>query len=220
MKSLLIFGTSELSDIAWYYFTHDSQYSVKAFVLDRDYIKETTHLGLPVIPFDEISISYPPEDHDLFIAMSYSAMNRHRARKYQEAKSLGYHLPSYVSSKATVWPDLSIGNNCFILEDNTIQPFVKIGSNVTLWSGNHIGHHASIADHNFISSHVVISGGVHIEEYCFIGVNATLRDHITIRKGTVIGAGALILKDTQENEVYKGVSAELAKVTSDKLRSL
>ena len=50
------------------------------------------------------------------------------------------------------------GDNCFILEDNTVQPFVTIGNNVTLWSGNHIGHDSVIEDDCFISSHVVVSG--------------------------------------------------------------
>jgi UDP-3-O-[3-hydroxymyristoyl] glucosamine N-acyltransferase len=116
--------------------------------------------------------------------------------------------------------DGRIGDNCFIFEDNTIQPFVTIGSNVTLWSGNHIGHHSTIKDHCFIASHVVVSGGVEIGECTFIGVNATLRDHIKIGERCVIGAGALLLADAEPEGVYIGAGTERSKVPSSRLRRI
>jgi acyl-[acyl carrier protein]--UDP-N-acetylglucosamine O-acyltransferase len=103
------------------------------------------------------------------------------------------------------------------LEDNTIQPFVEIGSNVTLWSGNHIGHDTIIEDHCFISSHVVVSGHVHIHEYSFIGVNATLRNSITIAPETLVGAGAIIMRDTVARGVYLPQRAELFPKKSDEI---
>jgi sugar O-acyltransferase (sialic acid O-acetyltransferase NeuD family) len=147
-------------------------------------------------------------------------MNELRKSKYDEAKRLGYTLASYVSSYSTVLNDGQIGDNCFILEDNTIQPSVKIGSNVTLWSGNHIGHHSIIKNHVFISSHVVISGGVTVEECCFIGVNATLRDHIVIGKNTLIGAGAIIMKSTDPFSVLSPKPTEIRDIRSDQIRKI
>ena len=128
----------------------------------------------------------------MFVALSYARMNRVRAAKYQQMKALGYELVSYVSSRCSFLSQHPPGDNCFILEDNTVQPFVRIGSNVTLWSGNHIGHDSTIGDHCFISSHVVVSGHVQVAQGCFIGVNATLRDSISIAEYTLIGAGALV----------------------------
>jgi SAM-dependent methyltransferase len=61
-------------------------------------------------------------------------------------KAQGYELASYISPKCTNYAK-SIGNNCFIFEDNTLQPFVTIGNDVTLWSGNHIGHHSTVQSH-------------------------------------------------------------------------
>ena len=158
-----------------------------------------------------------PDAHEIFIALSYSKLNEVRKEKYLAAKALGYRLASYVSSRCTVLNVSKIGENCFILEDNTVQPFVSIGNNVTLWSGNHIGHHSTIHDHCFIASHVVISGGVEIDESCFIGVNATLRDHIKVGAKCVIGAGALLLGDAEPEGVYMGQATERAKVPSTRL---
>ena len=163
---------------------------------------------------------YLPDTHEIFIALSYSKLNEVRKEKYFAAKALGYRLASYISSHATVLNEGRIGDNCFIFEDNTIQPFVTIGNNVTLWSGNHIGHHSTIHDHCFIASHVVISGGVEIGESCFIGVNATLRDHIKVGKQCVIGAGTLLLADAEPEGVYIGQATERSKVPSTRLRKI
>lgn len=219
-KRLVIFGIGEAAQLAHYYFTTDSQYEVVAFTIDGAYLKEGTFCDLPVIAFEEITEQYGPEGHDLFVALGYSKLNLVRKEKYLMAKALGYRLPSFISSRATVLNAERIGENCFVLEDNTIQPFVTIGNNVTLWSGNHIGHHSVIRDHCFIASHVVISGGVAVGEQCFIGVNATLRDHVKVGERCVIGAGALLLADAEPEGIYMGQATERSKVPSTKLRKI
>lgn len=204
---IIIFGIGDMGRIAHFYFTHDTPYDVAAFTVDRNYIDSETFEGLPLLPFEEIEKHYSPEHYQAYVAVGYSGVNKIRAQKYQEAKNKGYKLVSYVSSKATCWTQ-AIGDNCFILEDNTLQPFVTIGNNVTLWSGNHVGHDAVIEDHCFITSHVVLSGHVHVEPYCFLGVNATVRNNIRIAAKGVIGAGAVIVKDTEAGGVYTGVAAQ------------
>lgn len=219
-KKLIIFGAGDIAQLAHYYFSTDSHYEVSAFTVDASYIEKPDFCDLPIVPFEDIATKYPPGDYHFFVALSYSKLNEVRKDKYLAAKSLGYEIASYVSSRATVLNQDQIGENCFILEDNTIQPFVKIGNNVTLWSGNHIGHHSVIMDHAFIASHVVISGGVEIGEQCFIGVNATLRDHITVGPKCVIGAGVLLLTNAEPEGVYTGAASKRAKVPSTRLRSI
>jgi sugar O-acyltransferase (sialic acid O-acetyltransferase NeuD family) len=202
MAKVVVFGASDIARLAHYYFTRDSEHEVVAFTVDNQYRKEDSFMNLPLIDFEKMSQHYPPQEYAMFIAVSYNKMNKIRANKYYQAKEKGYTLVNYISSRCSFLTDHPIGDNCFILEDNTIQPFVTIGSNVTLWSGNHIGHDSSIADHCFISSHVVVSGHVSVGTYCFIGVNATLRNGIHIAPATLIGAGAVIMKDTVEGGVY------------------
>jgi len=220
MKNIVIFGAGDIAELAHYYFSRDSEYTVVAFTVDAEFIQDEFFCGLPVVPFEEVTTHYPPQDHDCFVALSYSGINQLRKDKYLAARAMGYRMASYISSCATVLNDRKIGENCFILEDNTIQPFVSIGNNVTLWSGNHIGHHSIIKDHSFIASHVVVSGGVEIGEQCFIGVNATFRDHIKIGEKCVIGAGALLLTDAEPEGVYIGPKTERAKVPSTRLKRI
>jgi len=219
-KPLIIFGSGDLAQLAHYYFSTDSDFEVVAFTLDAEYIETPDCCGLPVVAFEQVADDYPPDEHTMFVALCYSRLNQVRKEKYLAAKSLGYPVTSYLSSRASLLNEGRIGENCFILEDNTIQPFVTIGNNVTLWSGNHIGHHSTINDHSFIASHVVISGGVDIGEQCFIGVNATLRDHIKVGDQCVIGAGVLLLKDAEPNGVYMGKATERSKLPSNKLRGI
>ena len=202
-KKLIIFGVGNIGELAYYYFKNHTDYEVVGFTVDKEFLLDNIFCGLPVVAFDTIT-NYSTSEYELFIALSYAKLNAVRKEKFLQAKKLGYSLASYISPYATVLNDNAIGENCFILEDNTIQPFVKIGDNVTLWSGNHIGHHSTIKDHCFIASHVVISGGVEIGEQCFIGVNATLRDHIVVSDRCIIGAGTLLLSDAKEEGLYIG----------------
>lgn len=217
---LVIFGTGEIAQLAHFYFKSDSKYEVVAFTVDSAFKTDSFFCDLPVIAFEELPSQFSPKRNELFVALSYSGLNSVRKEKYLAAKALSYRIASYISSRATILNNGHIGENCFILEDNTVQPFVIIGNNVTLWSGNHIGHHSTIKDHCFIASHVVVSGGVTIGEQCFIGVNATLRDHIVIGEKCVIGAGALLLADAKPGGVYIGSDAERSKVPSSRLKGV
>jgi len=214
-NKVVIFGTGSFAEVAHFYLTKDSAYEVVAFTVDRGFIKEDRKFGLPVVPFEEVEKLYPPDKHKMFVAIGYNKLNKIRMKKYYEAKEKGYELITYVCSKAIVWDNVEIGDNCFIFEANVIQPFVKIGNNVIIWSGNHIGHHTIIEDHCFIASHAVISGHVRIGKYCFIGVNATIRDEARIVDNCIIGAGALVVKDIEESGVYTGHPTKLTRKLRD-----
>ena len=209
MEKIVIFGTSQLASLAHFYFVHDSPHEVVAFTLDRDYLIEDEFRGLPVVAFEEIEKLYPPDQYRMFLPISFKQMNYLRKTKFEQAKSKGYKCVSYISSKATTWPDLSVGENCFIFEDNTIQPFVTIGNNCILWSGNHIGHHSNIHDHVFLTSHVVISGCCEIGENSFFGVNSSVRDETNIGTATLVAMGAVITKDTPDYSIWLGGKATM-----------
>jgi sugar O-acyltransferase (sialic acid O-acetyltransferase NeuD family) len=218
MASVVIFGAGDIAKLAHFYFSRDSEHRVVGFTVDAAFRREPTMGGLPLVDFETVERDFPPADCQMFVALSYAEMNQLRARKYAEAKSRGYTLASYVSSRCTNLAEHSFGDNCFILEDNTIQPFVRIGSNVTLWSGNHVGHDSIIEDHVFVSSHVVISGHVRVGTYSFLGVNATIRNGIAIAPHSLIGGGAVVMADTEERGVYIQRPAQRLDKTSDQIK--
>jgi sugar O-acyltransferase (sialic acid O-acetyltransferase NeuD family) len=207
-KPLLIVGSGEIACMAYEYFTHDSPYQPVGFTIGRDYIQNDTFEGLPLIPLDEAAERFPPHEVTAFVAIGDSQLNRVRSRYYEWMKQKGYVLASYISSRAFVWHNVQIGENCFIFEDNTLQPFVKIGDNVILWSGNHIGHRSVIDSHVFISSHVVISGFCRVEPYTFMGVNSTVGNGIVIARDNFIAMAAAVTASTEPNRIYMGVPAK------------
>ncbi len=219
-QRIVIFGGGEIAELADFYFTHDSEFDVAAFTVDKDYLKESSFHGRTMVAFEEVADAFPPDQFRFFVAVSYAKLNALRVEKVAAARSNGYQLVSYLSSRATVFSGFELKENCFILEDNTIQPFAQVGSNVTLWSGNHIGHHAVIEDDVFMASHVVVSGGARVGQGSFVGVNATLRDHVTIGRKCVIGAGALVLEDQPDFAVVAPRGTERATVPSTRLRTI
>ena len=203
-NKLIIVGDSAFAEIAYEYFTYESNYQVAAFSVEREYLKRKELFGVPVVPFEDLEKLFDPNEYGFFVALTYKKLNATRTRLFIEAKSKGFKAVSYISPRAFVWRNVKIGENCFVFEGNVIQPFAKIGDNVILWSGNHIGHHSIIGDNCFISSHVVVSGFVEVGKNCFLGVNSCIVDGKKIAIDCVIGAGAVVLNDTDPGKVYVG----------------
>jgi sugar O-acyltransferase (sialic acid O-acetyltransferase NeuD family) len=211
---LVIVGDGEFAEIACEYFRHDSPYTVAGFAVERAFLNKSELLGLPVIAFEDIERRFDPASHQSFVAVTYTELNRVRARLYRATKEKGYSPASYISSRAFVWHNAAIGENCFIFENNVVQYRATVGNNCVLWSGNHVGHRAVIGDHCFLSSHVVVSGYCEIGESSFLGVNSCIADRVKVRRDCFIGAGAVIARDTEPGKIYKGDRDGPSKISS------
>lgn len=211
-RKLVIVGDSAFAEIAHEYFRADSPYEPVAFAVETSFLKRDSLNGLPVVPLETLAERYPPESHDVYVAVVYTQLNRLRTRLAASAQASGYRLASYISSRAFVWPNVKLGEHVFIFEDNTVQPFATLGNNVVLWSGNHIGHHSTIKDNVFVSSHVVISGFCVIGENCFLGVNCALANNISLGADCWIGPGVTLTRDVPADSLFKAPEAEAAKV--------
>lgn len=213
-KKLIIYGLGETAEIAYEYFSYDSDFEVAAFTVDKPFLKKKSWFDLPVLTFESIESNFGPKGHQMFAAASYTKLNRVRAEMYLKAKAKKYTMASYVSSNAFVWRNVEYGDNVFIFENNVIQHKVKIGNNVILWSGNHVGHRTVIEDHVYLSSHCVISGYCHIGTSSFLGVNCTFNDKISLGEDNVVGSGALIISDTAAGQLMIGAPAKPAAKSS------
>ncbi len=220
MPSVIVFGNGDWADMAYMYLTHDSPHDVVAFTVDEPYLTATQHLGLPVVPYSEVTRRFPPDRFRMFLPISYKGMNRLRAARYDEAKARGYRFINYVSSRAVTWPGFSCGENCFILEGSIVQPFARIGHDVVVMGGAHIGHHSVIKDHVTVTCHAVVCGRCTVEPYCVLGANATIRDQVVLAEGTLVGAGAVILEDTCKWHMYRALASTPAATRSDLVRRI
>lgn len=213
-KKLVLIGDSAFAEIAYEYFTHDSEYEVVGFAVETAYRKKDELFGLPVVDVETMEAQFPPSEHFVYVAVVYTELNRLRTRLMEQAKARGYALASYVSSRAFVWQNVKLGEHCFIFEDNTVQPFVTIGNNVVLWSGNHIGHHSIIRENCFVSSQVVVSGYCGVGANSFLGVNCTLSNNVDLGRDNWVGPGALIVSSTEDGSMFKTAQSEPSRVSS------
>ena len=213
-RQLVIIGDSSFAEVAYEYFTRDTDYQVVAFAVERAFLTRGELLGLPVVAVEDLTETYPPAQHAAYVALVYGELNRLRSRLMATVEDLGYDLASFISPHARVSPSAKLGRHCFIFEDNVIQPYVTVGDNVVLWSGNHIGHHSHIGDNCFLASHVVVSGHCAIGVNCFLGVNASVANNITIAEDCWIGPGVVISANTQAGQMFPGARAEASKAST------
>lgn len=219
-RPILIYGIGELARLALDYFNNDSPYEVAGFIANPEFIgPEKSIYGLPIATSDEIGNSITPDRYDIFVAFSAQELSFPRSKKVSYLKSIGFTLPSYVSSYAFISSDVRVGSNVMIFEHNTIQSEVEIADSVIIWSGNHIGHQTTIGEGVFISSHVCIGGRTKIANNCYFGMNSTVRDQVVIGEKTVVGANSYVHKDVEGNAVVFGVPAKKLP-TSDPMKAI
>ena len=202
IKKLLIFGSGTLAELAGYYFETDSCYEIVGYVDDIDFIEKKQNVfDKPLMTLESAIKIYKTDEIEFFVAIGYRKTNTIRQMRYSQLKDSGFRLATYISTRATVMTQC-IGDNCFILENNVLQPFSVVGNNVFMWSGNHLGHHSIIEDNVFITSHVVISGKCRIGKNSFLGVNCTLHDGVNIGNKSIVGAGAIVAQSCDNRTVF------------------
>lgn len=220
MTDVVVFGTGSIARVARFLLDHDSPHEVVAHAVDRNHWHVGEFEGLPIVAFEDLPGLYPPGEFAMFVAVGYRRMNQFRAERYTQAKAMGYELVTYVSSRASTWPESQIGDNCMIMDQVVLEPFASVGNDVILWSGSHIGHDSVVGNHCYVASHVVIAGVVTVHESCFLGTNATIRDGVAVARECVIGAGAVINRDTDVRGVYAAPKPTLLPLPSNRLLKL
>ncbi len=203
-QDIIIFGTSKVAEIIYSSMKSDinAKWNPIAFCVDKEYMKDERKFGLPVVRFDEVENIYSPENYNMLVAMGYHQMNKVRAQKCHEAKEKGYHLISYIHSKADVPLDVEIGENTVILNNVTVGPYSKIGANVYIYNNATVSHHVTVEDNAWITSGTVIGGNTTVGNNCFLGINSTIGHNVSVGMNNFIGTTAVVTKNTEDDAVY------------------
>jgi sugar O-acyltransferase (sialic acid O-acetyltransferase NeuD family) len=216
MRKLVIFGIGKIGQVVYPHFAQDSDYTVAGFTVERQYVPpEGQYDGLTVVAFEEVQRHFPPQNHDMFIGIGYHNLNRARANLCAAAKAKGYQLASYLSSANRHVARAQMGENCFVMSGEPLQPQSRIGNNCFVWTNALVGHHAQAGDHCWITSGVVIGGNSRVGDGCFLGLNATIGHEISVGAYSIIGAGALVVKDAPEKTVCIAAETPRFRLNSD-----
>jgi sugar O-acyltransferase (sialic acid O-acetyltransferase NeuD family) len=217
MEKVVIYGNGSLARDFFYCFKYFSDHQVVGFTVDRALLDSDRLCQLALVPFDTVESTFPPDKYKMLIAVGYLQNNKIRKDRYFRSKEMGYQLINFISPKAILHPETSVGDNCFIDHNTVISPETKIGNNVIIRSGCYIGHDVVVGDHCFFSPGVSVAGSVNIGACSYFGISSIVRNKVSIGEECVIGAGAIILQDTGDRSVYLGEPATLLPISSNEL---
>lgn len=214
-----MYGTGAVAKLARFLLSQESPHEVVATAVDEDHLEQAPRLDLPLVSFEKVVESYPPDQFAMFIAVGYSRMNGLRAARYRTAKSMGYELITHVSPRASTWPDIDIGENCLVMDQAVIQPFARVGNDCILWSGSYVGHEAQIGDHCYMAARATVSGLATVGERCFLGTGSITRDGIRIGDRCLVGAGVVMTHDAPPSTIHAAAEPRLLPGRSERLPS-
>jgi len=214
MKKIVIYGNGAMARILFSYARRDMD--VCGFTVDDICIKEnsSTFCGLPLVPFNSVEKTFYPDVYKMIIAIGFIDMNELRDKKSTEAKEKGYSFETYLHPSIIIHDDVSIGENCIILDHVSIHPGCRIGNNTFISSNVNIGHDCIIGPSNWINGGVMIAGGCDIGHGCFFGVNSSVGHGVRMGAKNFVAANTLINKNTKDDEVYLSEPGQLFRLKS------
>ena len=104
--------------------------------------------------------------------------------------------------------DTTIEEGTVIMANACINSSAKIGKHCIINTGAIIEHDNIIEDYVHISPNVSLGGTVKVGENTHIGIGSTVKNNLEICKNCTIGAGALLVKNIEEEGTYVGVPAK------------
>jgi sugar O-acyltransferase (sialic acid O-acetyltransferase NeuD family) len=176
--------------------------------VDRPFAQAAEHEGLPLVPFDELTVRFPARSCRALVPLGYLRMMNFRAETCDRLETLGYRLTPWVSRQANVWSRLEPGPNSIVMPGSTVLPYASIGRDVAVRPNVMVSHHCRLGDHTTLANGVVLGGGSTIGQHSWIGLGAVIRDSVVVAPRTFVGAGAVVVSDTEDDGIYVGVPAK------------
>jgi sugar O-acyltransferase (sialic acid O-acetyltransferase NeuD family) len=217
-QPLIIYGNSQMAEVAFARFSLDPAYTVRGFTVDAALLDKPSLFGLPVVPFEDVQRQFPPAAVLMHVAVGPVRACRIRADRFESARRLGYRFAGHVEAGAFVDPSARLGANCWIGHGAYVGPYAKLGDQVTLATHAVVSHHCVVEEHCFLSLGCAISGSVRIGARVFIGANATIRDRVVLGEGSIVGAGVTIRHDTAPGSVFAAPEPVALSIGADQVR--
>ncbi len=203
MRKILIFGTGDMGELCHLLLTEDAGREVAAFCVERRFLSGPEFRGLPVLPFESIASTHPPDRFEMLVALGPGERNRLRARVFAAAAALGYDFASYIHSTVKRHGSTTMGRNCLVFENVALQPWARLGDDVVVRPLAYVGHHAVIGDHGFVAPHASLLGHSSIGERGFVGAGAVIGPRVEVGRDSIIGANAAVMSSLPARSVVR-----------------
>ena len=219
MADVVVFGAGQLAEVAKAYLDRFGEDRVVGFTVDEGFLTQSEFQGLPVVAWERLEERFRPGSVKLLGPLSYQNLNEFRRDRHREGRARGYDFTRFIHPSTHNMAEM-VGENCFILENCTLQPVVRLGEGVIIWSGSHVGHHAIVEDFCFLSSQVGLASGVHIGTCSLIGGQVGIDNGITIGAGSYIESRCMIRRDVPPNSVVRHPSDLPKPYSSARIKSM
>lgn len=200
MKKILIFGTTDLAELVYFYIQKNKLYTPVAFTTHKKYLTQNTLFNLPVIPFEDITKNYSPKECSFALCIGYTKVNEARKKTFYEIKERGYHIENILFPSSRVETE-HMGEGNIVFPCASIDPFCQLGNGNIFYPHSLLSHHSTMGNFNFIAVKACIAGNVTIHDNNFIGANATIKNGITIGSYNLVGANAYVSHELTQNQV-------------------
>lgn len=157
---------------------------------------------------DERLVALQKEGYHAFVAVG---SNRLRRKLCAKLESLGMPLATIVSSQAWVSPSATIGVGTVIMPGAIIGAATRVGRGAIINTASSVDHDGVIGDYVHIAPGVHLAGCVSVGETSFLGVGVSVIPERTIGSGSTIGAGAVVVRDVPDHQVWVGCPARFLK---------
>lgn len=213
MKKVAIVGNGDYAKMVFRYMSMEDEYEVKAFLVEKEYIREMEIYGIEVLAVEEANLRLCINDISLIMGIGYKQMGNIRKKLYEKLKKQGFVFGNYIHPTAVISKNVTLGEGNAIFEKVLLQESVVLGNCNILFGNNMIGHESKLGDFNLVAGSVTVAGCVTIGNNCFFGVSSTVRDHVVVEDYVLVGAAAYCGKNA---EAYSVLAAPRAVLLEDK----
>jgi sugar O-acyltransferase (sialic acid O-acetyltransferase NeuD family) len=129
----------------------------------------------------------------------------HRYTASMDAHRRGFTFPAtLIDPTSIVASSASLGRGSYVNAGAIVAAGVVTGRFCSINRGASIGHDTVLADYVSIGPGSVTGGSCRIGRGAFLGVGAVLAPEVSIGANAVVGAGAVVVRDVDEESVVVG----------------
>lgn len=181
-------------------------YVIKGFFDEDDQKKNKNIMGINVITKFSLLEKKDIQNKQFIVAIGNNPVRQNIMTKINQ---FGGYTPSLIHPTAVISPSAEVGKGVYIHANAYIWTKVKVRDFCIISPNVVIAHHSNLGEACLVSTLSSVGASINLEERVFIGMGSTIVTGMnSIGRNTIIGAGAVLLKNADEDSVYAGVPAK------------
>jgi sugar O-acyltransferase (sialic acid O-acetyltransferase NeuD family) len=212
-RKVVIVGTGGMGrEALWLVTSHNNAkprqaYNVLGFLTNAKEEHGKTICGKPVLGSEEWIAG--KKDIDVICAIGDP---RDRRQVVSVLKERGTSFATLIDPSVRMSEFIKIGVGCIICAGVVLTTQVRIGDHVIVNVHSTVSHDSILEDFVTVGPGVQITGWATIGYGAELGANSVVTPRKRVGRGVLVGAGAVVIKDVQDNTVVGGIPARKIKI--------